>query len=493
MQITLPRWVATDASFDRRAPRVLAFALALGLCTQALFFHADLGVSFLVFDALVVLVTLHVLGHARLAFGPRAVSSAALLFGVATVLHRGALASFVAAPLAIVSLLTLPVVAADNLRFSELHSLPMRLLWVAVGTPEAVGRTLTLPRDAISGLGETGRSAARRTALGVVLGLPITFVFTLLLCADSGFAGVVGRVEGRTTTAITFAIQAVVSAVVFAFGYALVRPAPKEPSAVPTPDAPYRTHLAVTRPLLSPLTWGIVVAQVALVFLVFVAVRRDTEFGGHAVVRGRADLTYASHLHAGFYQLIFATLLAVGLVVLGHRLLGQERGQVPGGRLLSALEGTLLVLTGVALYSCVNRLRLYEQAYGATHLRVGVGFVCLLAAVVIACALVKAVFRGLPWFESTTMVALTACALAFSFFDADAYVARTNLDRALSGKALDEAHLASLSADACRAADHPYLRERPELRARLIEAWAKPEAKDPRELRGLSRCPAMLP
>ncbi len=493
MQITLPRWVATEASFDRRAPRVLALALALGLTTQALLFHADLGLSFLVLDALVVFVTLRVLGHARLAFGPKAVAVAALLFGVATVLHRGPVATFVAAPLAVVSLLVLPVVAADNLRFAELPTLPMRLLWVAVGTPEAVGKTLTLPRDAVAGLGETGRSAARRTALGVVLGLPITFVFTLLLCADSGFASVVGRVEGRTTTAITFGIEALVSAVVFAFGYALVRPLPKEPTAIAAPDAPYRTHPVVSRPVLSPLTWGIVVAQVALVFLVFVAVRRDTEFGGHAVVQGRADLTYASHLHAGFYQLIFATVLAVGLVVVGHRLLGHERGRVPGGRLLSALEVTLLVLTGVALTSCVHRLRLYEQAYGATHLRVGVAFVCLVAAVVLACALVKAVFRGFPWFEGTTMVAVTACALAFASFDADAYVARTNLDRALAGKALDEAHLASLSADACAAADHPYLRGRPELRARLIEAWTPPPAKDPRSFRGLARCPAMLP
>ena len=96
----------------------------------------------------------------------------------------------------------------------------------------------------------------------------------------------------------------------------------------------------------------------------------------------------------------------------------------------------------------------------------------LAAFAVLLCALAKSIFRGMRAFGSATLGALVACATLASLFDADGYIAKTNLDRAARGKHLDTAYLASLSADACVVADHPVLTKRPELR-RFVAHFAQ--------------------
>lgn len=477
------------------APRVLLGSIVLGVLTQALFFRVGLGLDWLVWDLAMIAVTFASLSKGRLRAPALCAAVVAAALGVAFVLRRSAFTAAVAIPSNLVVLAVLPVLVAEDLSFRELATLSTRLGDVVARGPAAIGDTVVLPRDAIAVLDGEGRSVVRRTVTGLLLGLPVSGAFTALLCGDAGFAATVGHVEARLGTAATFAIEAALTASVFAFGWSLFSASTRRASSSAEAGsvAPYRRPDATPRTArVSPLTWGIVVAQVAAVFLVYAIVHRDTELGGHELVRGRAHLTYAGHLHAGFYQLLLATILSVGLVLVGHRLLRApgDDGPVPGGRALIAVETTLLGLTGAALYSCAHRLRLYEEAYGATHLRLGVAFVVLAALVVLACTSIKAALRGTAVFAPTTLAALATCAVAAAWFDADGYVARANLDRAARGKSLDVAYVASLSADACVAADHPVLRADPTLREALLRAWrSHTHVGDVRALRGVTRCP----
>ncbi len=494
MQLPMTREVQYPHGLE--AARTVLFAIALGVFTQALFFRAGLGFTWLIWDLLIVAVTLASLGRGRLGPAAIATATACALLGLAFVVRRSDFTAVIALPANIALLLALPVVVAEEVSFVELPTVPLRMLRTLPFVPTALGRTITAPRDAMVALDGGERHIVRRTLAGLVLGLPLAGFFTLLLCADSYFAHTVARVEARLSTATTFTIHAAITAVLFLFAHALFanrRADTAREVAKDAPDAPYR-HLdePSALPHVSPLTWGIVLAQVAAVFLVYVVVHRDTEFGGHAVVQGRADITYASHLHAGFYQLLFATVLAVCLVVAGHRILRAHAGdsEVPGGIALKVIESSLLVFTGLTLFSCVNRLRLYEEAYGATNLRVGVAFVALAAFAVLLCTLAKAIFRGMRAFGAITATALTLCTIAAAFFDADGYIAKTNLDRAARGKSLDTEYLVALSADACVAADHPVLRNNAALRSEVIGAWqANSRVDDVRARRGFTRCP----
>lgn len=479
------------------AARIVFGAAALGVFTQILFFRTGVGFTWFLWNLLLVAVTLATLGRGRLNPAAILTATACALLGFAFVLRRSAFTTAIALPANIALLLALPVIVAEELSFHDLATVPARILRTLPFVPSAIGQTVTLPRDAVVALDGGERHVVRRSLAGLLLGLPLAGLFTLLLCADTFFAQTVSRLESRVSTAFSFTVHAGVTALVFVFAYALFarKTAEVTPPGDDAPDAPYRSvDEPSALPHVSPLTWGIILAQVAAVFLVYVVVHRDTEFGGHAVVRGRADITYASHLHAGFYQLLFATILAVCLVVAGHRILRMraEESPVPGGLALKLIESALLVLTGLTLFSCVNRLRLYEEAYGATNLRIGVAFVALGAFVVLLCALAKAVFRGMRAFGAVTATALTVCTIVAAFFDADGYIARTNLDRAARGKPLDTDYLAALSADACAAAEHPVLRNQPELRAFVINQWqANSRVDDVRARRGFVRCPSV--
>jgi hypothetical protein len=243
----------------------------------------------------------------------------------------------------------------------------------------------------------------------------------------------------------------------------------------------------------SVVTWAMVVGQVALVFALFVAANLRHLFGGVALVRAPGGLTYATYLHAGFAQLLFATMLSVCLVLTGHALLrprGAGGAPVPGGKLLASLESALLVLTGVTLASCWQRLRIYEDAYGASHLRLGVAFVELSVLGVLAITLAKVLARRWAGHGGAVLAFAALVAVVASAFDADAYVARTNLDRAAAGKPLDARYLASLSSDAAATLDHPYLRAHPETAAEVTSSLCAPRDGGLRAFRGLGRCSA---
>jgi hypothetical protein len=469
-----------------RAPRVLFSALALGVATQALFFRAALGLDWLVWDLMMIGVTVFALARGPLKAPAIGASVLAALLGAAFVFHRSDFTSVVAILSNLAVLAALPVIVAEELSFAELGELPMRVLHTVFRVPFAMVATVLLPRDALHALDGDDRNVAKRAMAGLVIGLPISGMLTLLLCGDVGFASAIGRLEGRLDTVVAFGVRAAVCALFFAFAHGVFsRPDPSALAPFLPVHSPYRTLESELRTAhISPLTWSIVLGQIALVFLLYAFVHRDTEFGGHDVVRARGALTYASNLHAGFYQLLLATMLSVGVVVAGHRLLKGPEEKVSGGRAVIALEASVLVLTGVALYSCAHRLRLYEEAYGATLLRLGVAFVVLSAFVVLATTLIKSLFRGFRLFGSVTITALSGVALAAAWFDADGYVARKNVER----PTVDVAYLASLSADACAIANHPKLA--PEARKMLVSSWnAQPRPRDLRALRGFTRCP----
>jgi hypothetical protein len=501
-----------DLARDRRAPWVLGGALALGAFTQALFWNAGLGANWLAWDVVMVSVTIALLRRPRMK--PIAIATAAvcLLFGCALVLHRSVFTTMVALPCNVAALAVLPIVVGEDLGFEELASLPTRVLAALGRTPTSIARTVLLPSDAVSVLDGRGRGVAKGAIAGLVIGVPAAGFFALLLAADPGFASALGTVHARLGAAATFAAHAAITAVIYAFVHAVYVRTLRANDDERTVEvaAPYRaidlqgessSWLTSIASFVSPLTWGLVIGQVAAVFGVFVVVHADTEFGGHAVVRERSWLTYSSHLHAGFYQLMLATVLSVCLVLAGHGILrarvtgAMARAEgatsaVPGGPILSALESALLVLTGLTLVSCAQRLKLYEEAYGATHLRLGVAFVGIAVFGLLLCTLGKAIVRSFRGFVGSALGTLTACALAASAFDADAYVARTNLDRVAHGAVLDEGYLSTLSADACTEANHPALSD-PQLRARLLRAWSAHQTTgDPRAFRGLTGCPA---
>jgi hypothetical protein len=107
---------------------------------------------------------------------------------------------------------------------------------------------------------------------------------------------------------------------------------------------------------------------------------------------------------------------------------------------------------------------------------------------VLALTLVKVLARRWTGHGGAVLALAAVVAVGASAFDADAYVARVNLDRASAGEALDVDYLLSLSGDARAVIGHSYVQERPDLREALEARMCTPRGEGLRAFRGFGHC-----
>ena len=462
---------------------LLVLALVAGAVVQALFWHTGIGANWLVCDAIQIGLAIVLFRRGPIRAAAWAAMGCSIVLGLAVVRYASTWTIVLALPLNAALLGALPVLLRDPRTLGELARVPVDMALSIVRVPRALTRAVAVPAEAL----DFGGGKGRALVVGLALGLPTAGLFTLLLSSDPNFTVLLARAREKMGDVLGFTAYALFTAGALLFWHALHTPEKDAESktltlAAAAKPVPYRweppadaltgvgvraTTASAKRLTIAPLTWAAVVGQVALVFAAFDAVNARQLFGGHDLVRDTQGVTYASYLHAGFGQLLFATMLSVCLVMGGHRLLGGVRV----GKGVVALEAALLVLTGVTLASCWQRLAIYEEAYGATYLRLGVAFVEVLVLGVLALTLGKCIARHWRG-HAGALVAFTALlGVVAACFDADGYVASHNLDRAMRGRPLDTEYLASLSADACSALAHPYLAANRELGESLGESW----------------------
>jgi Domain of unknown function (DUF4173) len=498
----------------RYAPYALLGAAACGCLTQALMWKATVGLAWFFVNLALVSAMAFVFRPKRLlATGIVALGNLVLSFSI--VYYASDWSLRIAFPANLALLFLLPFVAASD----DVRLLPRSLVDGLRRTPRAVTKTVRLPADALNA---TARDRARSLLRGTLIGLPLAVVFALLLSADPKFSRILWETLGRSGDIGQFGLFSVLTSTGYLLLYMVHRPDEAEAQAVET--RPYRAHsqgheldsrlFAPKRqgPWVRPLTWGVVLAQVAVVFGLFAAVHARELFGGHALARAAGTVTYAEYLHAGFAELLFATVLAVLTIVSGHALLrdrtkvrrqpeGSEgphgNESIPGGRALALLEVTLLALVGIALASCWQRSSIYEIAYGYTYLRLGVRFVEAAALGVTLLTMLKASLRAWRGYGVGVAALGLASVLAASCFDADLYIARENVARAAAAKdgsgspyawkTLDLGYLEGLSRDALPVLRDPYFADETTMAGDLEETWrVKTPARGWRSFRGIA-------
>jgi hypothetical protein len=190
---------------------------------------------------------------------------------------------------------------------------------------------------------------------------------------------------------------------------------------------------------------GVVLGLVNLLFLSFVVVQVKYFFGGAALVQASTGLTYAEYARRGFFELVTVAALVLPLLLAAHWLLRKDNPLHE--RIFRALASIQLVLLFVIMASAVGRMRLYQDEYGLTELRIyTTAFMGWLALVFIWFALT--VLRGArERFMCGALVAGFLMVGALHLVNPDALIVRVNMGQAQSGRSFDAAYVASLSAD----------------------------------------------
>lgn len=490
---------------EKEAATAIALGLAAGACTQALFWRTGIGLNFFLWSGFAAVSCLALFRRSRVTRVAGCAVVACLLVGSAVARLASLWTLSVAVPLDLVLLASLPMLLAGEVTLASLAGLPRHAVRAAARTPRAAAEVARLPARALA---EGHRSRLRAAVLGLAVGLPTALIFWQLLSADDAFRALGARLVDHCREGVLFGAWTLATGAGYLVTHVTHRSAPAtdiaDGSSGATRTAPFRApaprvvsdEAAANAPSaasrrwperLEPTTWGFVVGQVALVFAVFVAANLRSMFGGVAWVKRSSD-TYASYLHSGFAVLLVATLLSVGLVAAGHRLMkgrtSDPHAPVPGGRMIAGLEAALVGLTAVTVASCGQRLRIYEDAYGASHLRLGVAFIEMAILGLLALTLVKILRRSWRGYAGSSLSWAVVTAVLASQFNADVYVGQRNLDRALEGKPLDESYLGSLSPDARSLLTHPFVRANPRLSAFLTERYCSRTGRDWRSARG---------
>jgi hypothetical protein len=191
---------------------------------------------------------------------------------------------------------------------------------------------------------------------------------------------------------------------------------------------------------------GIVVGLLNLLFLAFVVIQVRYFFGGADVVRFTQGLTYADYARRGFFELVWVAALVLPLLLMAHWLLRKDNPAHE--RIFRLLAGMQVVLLFVIMTSAVARMRLYQQTYGLTELRLyTMIFMGWLALVFVWFA--ATVLRGQrERFACGALVTGFLIIGALHVMNPDAFIVRVNVAQMQAGRVFDASYNASLSADA---------------------------------------------
>jgi uncharacterized protein DUF4153 len=287
---------------------------------------------------------------------------------------------------------------------------------------------------------------------GLVIAVPLAVIFTVLFAsADPIFRGSIEdllgvRVDlGSLAGHILFTLAATWLAIGLVSVAARGIPAVERSSL----GAAARSGIVVGAGRLGVGEALVILVTIDLVVGAFVALQIAYLFGGLDTLVA-ARMTYSDYARRGFFELVAAACLAGAVVVALETTVARRTRPY-----LAALLG-LLALTGVVLASAALRLRLYQDAYGWTELRLYVFAAIATLAASVALMAVLAIRDRTRWLGHGLAVIGVLALVGLNLVAPAAYVAQRNVERVIDptlvppdGHAgLDAAYLELLPDDA---------------------------------------------
>ncbi len=290
---------------------------------------------------------------------------------------------------------------------------------------------------------DTSRATARgvtRTALGgVLLALvPLGVFGALFISADEVFAAILEEFVRIDLQA--FASHMVVTLILswLACGYLVGVSSGTRLEGI--------RRLGRARPTLGIAEVATAMGLVDLLFLGFVIVQFRYLFGGGAWVEVTPGLTYAAYARAGFFQLVAAVALAIPWLLATNALLDEH--SLKARSVFRGFAGVQLALLLVIVASAIQRMLVYQAAYGLTELRVVVTAVLVWLTVVVVWFAATVLGSRRDRFAFGGLVTAFVLVGALHVINPAGLVAGHNLDRSAELGGVDVEYLGSLGSDA---------------------------------------------
>lgn len=215
----------------------------------------------------------------------------------------------------------------------------------------------------------------------------------------------------------------------------------------------------------------IILGAINLLFFSFVTIQFRYFFGGEKNI-SLDGYTYSEYARRGFGELLAVAFFTLFVIIVLSDITKREnkRDRVT----FSLLTGTMSAFIGVILVSSLQRLALYEAAYGFTRLRTYSHLCVLWIGILFLAILVLEIFQKWRFFTLATTAAIAGFVLTMNAVNIDGFILQKNIQRLqVEEAALDTYYLKALSSDAIpkmiQLANDPALtdQEKAEIRAVL--------------------------
>jgi hypothetical protein len=448
-----------DSSRQRIALIFTLVGLSIGFAGTLLFYGQMVGISFLLFIALVLVALFGTLFALKLSLNPRNgwVCVPILFFASMLTFRDNSFLAFmnVTASIGLGTLLVAYLRSNEALDTASLGQM------ISASTGAAL-RSLT---DPVAELIDTrrylrqnplqGRQGSVAVVRGVVFTLPIVLVFAVLLgSADQVFGkyleGVFNAFDNIGEITSRMVLTAAIGWIAIGgLSYALARRyyfISREPSERGEADEDLTPEKRKNTPIiLTMIETTMILGAVNLLFGAFVVVQFAYLFGGEAAI-GEQSFTYSQYARRGFYELLAVTVLSLGMALFLDWVT-IRRGEREG-MLFKGLSVILSGLVGVMIVSASQRMVLYEQAFGFTDDRVYAHlFILWLGGLFVAFILHLFRVRKNIFAFGMLIVAIGYTG-HLNLLNVDQYIAQENVQRWRNGELLDVCYLNSLSLDA---------------------------------------------
>jgi hypothetical protein len=190
----------------------------------------------------------------------------------------------------------------------------------------------------------------------------------------------------------------------------------------------------------------IIMGAINLLFFSFVSIQFRYFFGGEKNI-SLEGYTYSEYARRGFGELLAVAFFTLFIIMVLSGITKREKSK---NRItFSILTGAMTAFIGVILVSSLQRLALYEAAYGFTRLRTYSHLCVLWIGVLFLGILLLEIFQKYRFFTLATVGAIAGFVLTMNIINVDSFITRRNFQRLeVEDAYLDTYYLKTLSNDA---------------------------------------------
>ena len=288
------------------------------------------------------------------------------------------------------------------------------------------------------------RKAYLSVLRGILLALPVLFLFALLLSSadlvfaqklDGFFANFQLEKLGEYLFRSSY-ILLIAYCFVGLIRHAALRSQQEKVAGLNEP---------LLKPFLGFTETSIVLGSVIALFSVFVIIQFQYLFFGQNNIT-LTGFTYSEYARRGFGELVavavFSLLLLQSLGAITKRETKQQK------KIFSILVTGLVITVLVILVSAFQRLLLYESAYGFSQLRTYAHVFMLWLGILLVAVLIFEIRERPRLITNLVLAVMIGFTATLNCMNVDTFIARQNVKRAVQGEGLDIAYLASLTDDA---------------------------------------------